>query len=200
MPTTVWGASADGEIITFDRETEEWGSYRSTEIEDGTMIVGFDTAEDQILFTWFNAGEKSNGYFRADLDGLNGKSTTLHTGIEDENDLRNIYIRGILDNSPIVPAVNETLPVETPDPPTSEFSPETEALEVEAPPPPPPTPLVLWIATNDLFYTHHTRSDEWEDTTTPRIVSGDLVIHALIVANNRVWIATSNGLAAMNIR
>ena len=201
MPTTVWGASADGEIITFDRETEEWGSYRSTEIEEGTMIVGFDTAEDQILFTWFNAGEKSNGYFRADLDGLNGKSTTLHTGIEDENDLRNIYIRGILDNSPIVPAVNEALPVETPDPPTSEFSPETEALEVEAPPPPPPpTPLVLWIATNDLFYTHHTRSDEWEDTTTPQIVSGELIIHALIVINNRAWIATSNGLAAMNIR
>ena len=201
MPTTVWGASADGEIITFDRETEEWGSYRSTEIEDGTMIVGFDTAEDQILFTWFNAGEKSNGYFRADLDGLNGKSTTLHTGIEDENDLRNIYIRGIFDKTPVVAEVNETLPVETPDPPTSEFSPETEALELEAEVPPPlPTPLVLWIATNDLFYTHHTRPDEWEDTTTPQIVSGDLVIHALIVANNKVWIATSNGLAAMDIR
>jgi ligand-binding sensor domain-containing protein len=115
--------------------------------------------------------------------------------------LRNIYIRGILDNSPIVPAVNEALPVETPDPPTSEFSPETEALEVEAPPPPPPpTPLVLWIATNDLFYTHHTRSDEWEDTTTPQIVSGELIIHALIVVNNRIWIATNNGLATMNVQ
>ena len=200
MPTTVWGASAKGEIITFDRETEEWGSYRSTEIKEGTMIVGFDTAEDQILLTWYNATEKTNGYFRADLDGLNGKSTTLHTGIEDEKNLRHIYIRGILDNSPIVPAVNEILPVETPDPLTSEVSSETDALEVEAPPPPPPTPLVLWIATNDLFYTHHTRPDEWEDTTTPQIVSGDLVIHALIVANNKVWIATGNGLASMDIR
>ena len=202
MPTTVWGASADGEIITFDRETEEWGSYRSTEIKEGTMIVGFDTAEDQILLTWYNAAEKTNGYFRADLDGLNGKSTTLHTGIEDENDLRHIYIRGILDKTPIVPAVNEILPVETPDPPTSEFSPETEALELEeeAPPPPPPTPLVLWIATNKSFYTHHTRPDEWEDTTTPQIVSGELIIHALIVANNKVWIATGNGLASMDIR
>ena len=112
MPTTVWGASAKGDIVTFDRETEEWGSYRSTEIQEGTTIVEFDTAGDQMLFTWYNATEKENGYFRADLDGLNGKSTTLHTGIEDENDLRNIYIRGILDNSPIVPAVNETLPVE----------------------------------------------------------------------------------------
>lgn len=201
MPTTVWGASAKGDIVTFDRETEEWGSYRSTEIQEGTTIVGFDTAEDQMLFTWYNATEKENGYFRADLDGLNGKSTTLHTGIEDENDLRNIYIRGILDNSPIVAAVNETLPVETPDLPTSEFSPETEALEVEAPPPPPPlTPLVLWIATNESFYTHHTRPDEWEDTTTPQIVSGELIIHALIVVNNRIWIATNNGLATMNVQ
>ena len=200
MPTTVWGASAKGDIVTFDRETEEWGSYRSTEIQEGTTIVGFDTAEDQMLFTWFNAGEKTNGYFRADLDGLNGKSTTLHTGIAEKN-LRNIYIRGILDNSPIVPAVNETLPVETPDLPTSEFSPETEALEVEAPPPPPPlTPLVLWIATNESFYTHHTRPDEWEDTTTPQIVSGELIIHALIVVNNRIWIATNNGLATMNVQ
>ncbi len=199
MPTTVWGASAKGDIVvTFDRKTEEWGSHRFTEIQDAT-IVGFDTAEDQILLTWYNATEKTNGYFRADLDGLNGKSTTLDTGIEDENDLRNIYIRGILDDSPIVPAVNEILPVETPDPLTSEDSSETDALEVEAPPPP-PTPLVLWIATNESFYTHHTRPDEWEDTTTPQIVSGKLIIHALIVANNKVWIATRNGLASMDIR
>ena len=204
MPTTVWGASAKGDIVTFDRETEEWGSYRSTEIEEGTMIVDFDTAEDQMLFTWYNAAEKTNGYFRADLDGLNGKSTTLHTGIEDEKNLRNIYIRGILDNSPIVIDENETLPpeenapvsIETPDLPTSEFSPETE----EVLPPSPPTPLLLWIATNDLFYTHHTRPDEWEDTTTPQIVSGELIIHALIVVNNRAWIATNNGLAAMNLQ
>ncbi len=198
MPTTVWGASAKGDIVvTFDRKTEEWGSHRFTELQEGTTIVDFDTAEDQILFTWYNATEKTNGYFRADLDGLNGKSTTLHTGIEDENDLRNIYIRAILDDSPIVPAVNETLPVETPDSPTLEAAPETEALEVEVPP---PTPLVLWIATNKLFYTHHTRPDEWEDTTTPQIVSGELTIHALVVANNRAWIATSNGLAFMDIR
>ena len=196
MPTTVWGASAKGDIVTFDRETGEWDPlYRSTEIEEGTMIVGFDTAEDQMLFTWYNAAEKTNGYFRADLDGLNGKSNTLHTGIEDERDLRNIYIRGILDNSPIVPEENEPQLVETP-----EFSPETESVADEVPPPPPPTPLLLWIATNDLFYTHHTRPDEWEDTATPQIVSGELIIHALIVVNNRAWIATNNGLAAMNLQ
>ena len=197
-PTTVWGASAEGDIVTFDREAEEWDSYRSTEIREGTTVVGFDTAEEQLLFTWFNANEQSNGYFRADLDGGNGKSTTLDTGIEDEKDLRNIYIRGILDNTPIVPQDDEVLPVETPDPLTSEALPETEALEVE--PPAPPVPLVLWIATNGSFYTHHTRSGEWEDTTTPQIVSGDLIINALIVANDKIWIATNNGLAAMNIR
>ena len=198
-PTTLWAVSAEGDIVTFDRETDEWDSYRSTEIREGTTIVGFDTAEDQLLFTWYNATEKTNGYFRADLDGLNGKSTTLDIGIEDENDLKSIYIRGILDDSPIVPNESETVPVETPDPPTSEFSTETELVAEEVPPPP-PTPLVLWIATNSSFYTHHTRSGEWEDTTTPQIVSGELIINTLIVVNNRAWIATNNGLAAINIR
>ena len=200
-PTAVWGASVDGDIVTFDREDNEWEPlYRSTEIEEGTTIVGFDTAEDQLLFTWYNAAEKTNGYFRADLDGLNGKSTPIDVGVEDESDLKNIYIRGILDDTPIVPEADETPPVETPDPPTSEFSPETEvALEDEVPPPP-PTPLLLWIATNDSFYSHHTRPDEWEDTTTPQIVSGELIIHALIVLNNRAWMATNNGLAVMNLQ
>lgn len=205
MPGTVWGASAKGDIVTFNREIDEWDSqpHRFTEIPEGTMIVDFDTAEDQMLFTWYNATEKTNGYFRADLDGLNGKSTTIDVGIEDESDLRNIYIRGILDKTPVVEEVNETLPVETPDLPSSEFSPETEALalEDEAPPPPPPTPLVLWIATNEFFYTHHTRSaDDWEYTTTPQIVSGELTIHALIVVDNRAWIATNNGLATVSVQ
>lgn len=199
-PTTLWGASADGDIVTFDRETDEWDSYRFIEIEEGTTIVGFDTAEDQMLFTWYNATEKTNGYFRADLDGLNGKSTTIDIGIEDENDLKSIYIRGILDKSPIVPNENGAAPVETPDPPTPELSPETELVVEEVPPPPPPTPLVLWIATNSSFYTYHTRPDEWENITTPQIVSGDLIIHALIVANDRAWIATNNGLATADIR
>ena len=205
MPTAVWGASAAGDIVTFDREDEEWGPlYRSTEIEEGTTIVGFDTAEDQLLFTWYNAAEKTNGYFRADLDGLNGKSTTLHTG-EDEKNLRNIYIRGILDRTPVVPPVNEAPPVETPDLPPSEFSAGTETLtlEEEASLPPPSTPLVLWIATNESFYTHRTRSsDDWEYTTTPQILSGELklTIHALIVVNDRAWIATNNGLATASVQ
>ena len=58
-------------------------------------IVGLDIAEEQLLFTWFNPDEKSNGYFRADLDGGNGKSTTLDTGIENENDLKkHLHQRG----------------------------------------------------------------------------------------------------------
>ena len=201
MPTTVWGASAKGDIVTFNREIDEWDSqpHRFTEIPEGTTIVGFDTAEDQILFTWYNAAEKTNGYFRADLDGSNGKSSPIDTGIEAENGLRNIYIRGALDNTPIVPEEDETGLVETPDSPTSEFSPEIEAVE-EVPPPPPSTPLVLWIATNSSFYTYYTRPDEWENTTTPQIVSGDLIIHALIVANNKAWIATNNGLATMRLQ
>jgi tetratricopeptide (TPR) repeat protein len=206
MPTTVWGASAKGDIVTFNREIDEWDPqpHRFTEIPEGTMIVDFDTAEDQMLFTWYNATEKTNGYFRADLDGLNGKSTTIDVGIDDESDLRNIYIRGILDKTPVVEEVNETLPVETPDLPTPELSSETEALalEDEVPPPPPPTPLVLWIATNEFFYTHHTRSaDDWEYTATPEIImSGELTIHALIVVNNRAWIATNNGLATVSVQ
>lgn len=205
--TTLWGASSDGEVVMFDREAEDeawaWSLYNSTEMRKGMTVVGFDTAEDQLLFTWFNTDEQSNGYFRADLDGLNGKSTTLHTGIADEIKLRNIYIEGVFDDSPVVMEESETpellideaSALEVSDPPAPEFSSETGALETQ-----PPTPLVLWIATNDLFYTHHTRSGEWEDTTTPRIVAGDLIIHAFTVGNGRVWIATNNGLAALNVQ
>ena len=199
-PQTVWGASAEGDVVMFDREKEEWDSYHSTAIREGMRIVGLDVAEEQLLFTWFNADEKSNGYFRADLDGGNGKSTTLDTGIEDENDLRNIYIRGALDTSPIVKEESDAEPVEEeiPDPTISEFSPETEALEIE-PPPKPQIPLVLWIATNHDLYTHHTRyADVWQYTTTPQILTGELIVESLVVVNNRVWLATSNGLATMN--
>ena len=223
-PTTVWAASADGAIVTFNREVEveEWSLYNSTEMRTGMTVVGFDIAEDQLLCTWFNADEQSNGYFRADLDGVNGKSTTLHTGITDKIKLRRIYIEGVLDDSPVVVEENEAPPVDTAeplideasqspaevsDPLTPESVLETEALEVESQtevleiqPPPPPTPLVLWIATNDLFYTHHTRSGAWEDTMTPRIVAGELIIHAFAISKGRVWIATDNGLAAMNIQ
>lgn len=209
-PQAVWCASADGAVIMFNREKEEWDSYRSTEIREGMKVVGIDIAEEQLLFTWFNADEKSNGYFRADIDGGNGKSTTLDTGIENENDLRNIYIRGALDTSPIVKEVPETEPVEKEisDPAISEFSPETEGLaiepeieelETEPPPATPQIPLVLWIATNKDLYTHHTRSaDVWEYTTTPQILAGELIVRSLVVVNNKVWLATSNGLATMN--
>ena len=206
---TVWGASVEGDIVMFDREKQEWDSYHSTAIRDGMKIVGLDIAEEQLLFTWFNADEKSNGYFRADMDGGNGKSTTLDTGIEDENDLRNIYIRGARDTSPIAKEELEAEPVEEiPDPTISEFSPETEGLEIESeiegleiepPPPTPQIPLVLWIATNKDLYTHHTRSaDVWQYTTTPQILTGELIVDSLVVVNNKVWLGTSNGLAAMN--
>ncbi|MYC77355.1 tetratricopeptide repeat protein [Candidatus Poribacteria bacterium] len=208
-PQTVWGASSEGEVIMFNREKEEWDSYHSTEIREGMKIVGLDIAEEQLLFTWFNPDEKSNGYFRADLDGGNGKSTTLDTGIENENDLRNIYIRGALDTSPIVKEEPEAEPVEEiPDPTIPEFSPGTEGLEIEPEiegleieplPPTPQIPLILWIATNKDLYTHHTRSaDVWQYTTTPQILAGELIVESLVVVNNRVWLATSNGLATMN--
>lgn len=200
-PKTVWAASADGVIGIFDREIEEWGSYHSVAIREGMTIVGLDTAEEQLLFTWFNAEEKSRGYFQADFDGLNGKSMTLDTGIEDENDLRNIYIRGALDTSPIVQEEPEAPPVEeTPDPTISEFSSEISGLEVEPPPPKPQIPLVLWITTNDDFYTYHTRSQAWEYVTMPQITRGELTTKALVVMNNRVWIATSNGLVSTSVQ
>ena len=186
-PERVWCVSEDGVIGTFDREMEEWYTYHSTAIREGMTIVGIGTAADQLLFTWFNADEKSNGYFRADLDGQNGKSTTLHTGVDDENKLKNIYIQGTLDTSPIIEeAVSE----------------EEIMVEEEAQPllPTPEVPLVLWIATNDLFYTHHTRAGTWQDTTTPQIVSGELTIQSLVVANNKAWIATANGLATVSIQ
>ncbi len=211
-PERVWCVSEEGVIGTFDRQMEEWYTYHSTAIREGMTIVGIGTAAEQLLFTWFNTDEKSNGYFRAELDGRNGKSTTLHTGINDENKLKNIYIRGALDASPVLaeeveePLEEETeiVPEETgdiEDPSESEFFPEM-IVEEEAQrlPTTPEAPLVLWIATNDLFYTHYTRSGAWQDTTTPQIVSGELTIQSLVVANNRAWIATANGLATVSVQ
>ncbi len=208
-PQMVWGVSAEGGVVLFDRGKQEWNSYHSTAIRDGMRIVGLDIAEEQLLFTWFNPDEKSNGYFRADMDGANGKSTTLDTGIENENDLRNIYIRGARDTSPIAEEEVEAEPVEEiPNPTIPEFSPETEGLEIEPeieeletepPPPVPQIPLILWIATNKDLYIHHTRSaDVWQYTTTPQILTGELIVDSLIVVNNKVWLGTSNGLATMN--
>ena len=229
-PNRVWCISMEGIVGTFNREIEEWYTYHSTGLREGMTIVGVDIAAEQLLFTWFNADEKSNGYFRADLDGGNGRLTTLHTGIDDENKLRNIYIRGALDTSPIPiieeePVIEgdseegieegiteeiveeiEVLPeeeMETEDFSESEFFPEMEEVIEEEPLPPiPEVPLVLWIATNDVFYTHQTRSaDAWTYTTTPRIVAGGLMaIQAFVVANNRAWIATANGLVTMNVQ
>ena len=232
-PERVWCVSAEGVVGTFNRKIPEWYTYHSTAIRDGMTVVGIDIAAEQLLFTWFNTDEKSNGYIRADLDGGNGRSTTLHTGIDDESKLRNIYIRGTLDTSPIITEVStveeapekeeetETPPDElvemenTPEPEDSfsetddfdsefedAFS-ETDDFDVTEPlPVAPEVPLVLWIATNDMFYTHQTRSaDAWEYTTTPRIVTGGLMpIQAFAVANNRAWIATPNGLATMSVQ
>lgn len=211
-PERVWCVSEDGVIGTFDREMEEWYTYHSTAIREGMTVVGIGTAAEQLLFTWFNADERSNGYFRADLDGRNGKSATLHTGVDDENKLKNIYIRGILDTSPVVEEEveepfeeeMEIVPeeiVEIEDPSESEFFPEMIVDEEAQPlPPTPEVPLVLWIATNKLFYTHHTRSGAWQDTTTPKIVSDELTIRSFVVANNRAWIATTNGLATVSVQ
>ena len=231
----VWCVSGEGVVGTFNRKIEEWYTYHSTAIRDGTTIVGIDTAAaaEQLLFTWFNADEKSNGYFRADLDGGNGRATTLHTGIDDENKLRNIYITGTLDTSPVIeeastveedtgeeaeeeaeaPPVEE---VEAEDTSESEFFSESEDFfsesedfvsetddfdVVEPLPPAPEVPLVLWIATNDMFYTHRTRADAWGYTTTPRIVTGGLMaIQVFTVANNRAWIATGSGLVTMSVQ
>lgn len=219
-PERVWCVSEDGVIGTFDRGIEEWYTYHSTAIREGMTVVGIGTAAKQVLFTWFNADEKSNGYFRADLDGRNGKSTTLHTGVDDENKLKNIYIQGTLDTSLVIeePIIEEEVEepfeeeiseeteivpeevVEIEEPSESEFFPEMMIEEARPLLPTPEVPLVLWIATNDLFYTHHTRSGAWQDTTTPQIVSGELTIQCLVVANNRAWIATANGLATVSVQ
>ena len=100
-PNRVWCVSVEGVVGTFNREIQEWYTYHSTAIGEGMTIAGIGTAAEQLLFTWFDANEKSNGYFRADLDGGNGIKSTLHVGVDDENKLKNIYIRGALDTSPI---------------------------------------------------------------------------------------------------
>lgn len=205
--TTLWVASRNGTIATFNRRLQEWHSYHSTETEEGTAITRFDVAEEQLLFTWFNATYQANGYFQAESNGDNGQSTTLLTGIEEPDDLAAIYIAGVLDTSP--PEVDASL--ETPNSAVDknaglEISPE------ETPRPEgeegflessedPGTPLVLWIATNDDVFVYYTRSGSdsgWKTIRTPRTLIGESTAQCIAVANDRAWIGTSNGLATIS--
>lgn len=75
---------------------------------------------------------------------------------------------------------------------------EEEAIEEVEIPPTPSTPLVLWIATNDDVYTYYTRSDMWQTTGTPRIITGKSTVQCIAVMNNRAWIGTTNGLVTIS--
>ena len=132
-PNRVWCLSVEGVIGKFEREVEEWSAYHSTAIGEGMTIAGIGTAAEQLLLTWFDAGEKSNGYFRADSDGGNGIKATLHVGIDDENRLKNIYIRGALDTSPIpeVPIAEQEIQEETAEENKEETQEETEGTLAE---------------------------------------------------------------------
>ncbi len=204
-PTTVWAASVDGSIATFNREVPGWDDYQSTEMEHGTTVVRFSVAAEQLLLTWFNAEAKVNGYFEADIDGANGQSTTLLTGIETRADLDDIYIAGLADNSPITEEEEEKSPVETPDAgiqnePDSEFPSQVES-EIETPlPAEPHTPLILWIATNDDVSAYYTNSNTWKTIRMPQTVTGESVVQSIVLINETAWIGTSNGLATINLQ
>lgn len=208
--TTLWVASRDGSIATFNRQQQEWQSYYSTETEEGTTIARFDVAAEQLLFTWFNATDKANGYFQAEWNGDKGQSTTLLTGIEETADLGAIYIAGVVDTSPPdvaetppdAPSVEETVPDEEPLPEEEGFLEigENDAL-LEAPTPELRTPLVLWIATNDDVFVYYTRlaaDSGWKTIRTPRTLTGELTAQCIAVANDRAWIGTSNGLVTIS--
>ncbi len=217
--TTLWAAARDGNVATFDRQLQEWQSYHSTETEEGTAIARFDVAAEQLLFTWFNATDKANGYFQAEWNGDSGQSTTLLTGIEEPADLDAIYIAGVVDTSPLDEA--DALPpngIETvPDEPL----PETESVEESFPESGEDgissdalsrvgepagleklhTPLVLWIATNDDVFVYYTRlatDSGWKTIRTPRTLIGESTAQCIAVANDRAWIGTSNGLATIS--
>lgn len=209
--TTLWVASRDGSIATFNRQQQEWQSYYSTETEEGTTIARFDVAAEQLLFTWFNATDKANGYFQAEWNGDKGQSTTLLTGIEETTDLGAIYIAGVVDTSPPdAPSVEETAPdaVEETAPDEEPLPEEEGFLEIgeddallEAPTPELRTPLVLWIATNDDVFVYYTRlaaDSGWKTIRTPRTLTGELTAQCIAVANDRAWIGTSNGLVTIS--
>lgn len=205
--TTLWVASQDGTIATFDRQLQEWQSYHSTETEEGTAIAKFDVAAEQLLFTWFNANYQANGYFQAEWNGDNGLSTTLLTGIEEPADLTAIYIAGVIDTSPtaVSPspetpngAVGEDTGIETAPAETSLSEGEEGFLEDTEDP---GTPLVLWIATNDDVFVYYTRSGTdsgWKTIRTPRTLIGESTARCIAVANDKAWLGTSNGLATIS--
>ena len=181
-PETVWIGTSGSNIAIFDRESEIWNPYKSTEIAPETQIVKFNVVDEKLFLTWFNAEDRANGYFQSDWDGARGISVSISTGNDEKTVLENIYITGTVDTTEVQPPP-PPVPVDEETPPTPE----------------PQTPLVLWLATDDYLAIQHTRSEAWDDSIGyPKIVLEDSTLQCIALNKDRVWIGTTNGIATID--
>ena len=61
-------------------------------------IVGFYVVGDKMVLSMYNIEDNFNGFFHANWDGTEGKSTAINEGTEKKNRLENIFVTGVVDN------------------------------------------------------------------------------------------------------
>ena len=164
----VWVGTSGSNIAVFNREDRIWTPHFFHDIKQETNIVKFDALEGKIMFSWYNDEDRNNGIFHANLDGTNGRSSSI-SGVSENSDvlINNIYVTGFLD---------------------------TTQLELENGEPNSQSET-LWIADNDYITIYYPIDDDFAGTIGyPKIVLEDLSVECIVVDNERAWIGTSKGM------
>ena len=170
-PKTVWVGTTGNDITTFNREIEDWNPSSFHDITQDTQIVGFDVIGEKMVFSWFNEVNNFNGFFHANWDGTEGKSSSIFEGTEGKTELEDIFVTGVVDNG--------LLPLENGEPN--------------------PKSLILWVADNDYVTIYYPFIDDFGGAIGyPKIALEDLSIQCITVDKNRAWIGTTKGMLTID--
>ena len=173
-PETIWVGTSAEDISIYDRQQGVWNPIGFVDLNTEIRIVRFDTIGNTIFFSYMNEDEKSNGYFESDWNGSNVSTTPVSSGIDDLNQLHDIFITGIAENTIPQPIVGD------------------EEIETSR--------LTLWLALSDYLAINHdyTRTPEWDGTIEyPKVLVEGLKIQCIAVDNNRIWIGTTKGMLTL---
>ncbi len=170
-PASVWVGTTGNDIAVFDREIELWKPQSFLDLPQDSNIVGFDVVGEKMILSLYNLEENFNGFFYANWDGTEGKSTAINEGTEKKNRLENIFVTGVVDN--------RQMPLENGEPN--------------------PKSLMLWIAENENVNIYFPYMDEFGGVVGyPKIAMEDIAIQCIVVNKNRAWIGTSKGILTIN--
>lgn len=166
-PDTVWIGTSGNNIATYNREEGIWLRKYYIDITEDTQIVNFDVIEGKMLFSWYNATDRNNGFFSVKWDGTDIRSSSIYDGKESNDELDKIYVAGYVDPSQL-------------DEENGEQNPQSQ---------------ILWIADNEFIYIYNPANDEYPGSIGyPNIILEDLSIQCIAVEENRAWIGTTKGM------